>query len=130
MTKDKELPILSETQLEIMNVVWDHEECSVADVWKILNDRRGVTRNTVHTLIVRLEDKGWLTHREETGAFLYAATVSREQTQQRSVRRMIETVFDGSAEMLVLTLLNDGGVSKSEAERIRDMIAQAKRRKS
>ena len=130
MTQDKKLPILSETQLEIMNVVWDHEECSVADVWKILNDRRGVSRNTVQTLIVRLEDKGWLTHREDNGAFFYVATVSRNDAQQRCVQRIIETVFDGSAEGLVLTLLNGGFVSKTEAERIRDKIAQAKRRKS
>lgn len=129
MTSDKELPVLSETQLEIMNVVWDYEECSVADVWRILNERRGVTRNTVHTLIVRLEAKGWLTHREVSGAFLYAASVSRKETQQRYVQRMIQTVFDGSAERLVLTLLN-GGVSKSEADRIREMIAKEKRRKS
>ena len=129
MSRDKELPTLSETQLEIMNVVWDHEKCSVADVWKILNDRRGVTRNTVHTLIVRLEEKGWLTHCAEGNAFMYAATVSREQAQQRCVQRIIETVFDGSAEELVLTLLNGGIVSKTEAERIRDMIAQAKQRK-
>ncbi|HEY3968164.1 MAG TPA: BlaI/MecI/CopY family transcriptional regulator [Planctomycetaceae bacterium] len=130
MSKDKELPTLSETQLEIMNVVWDHEQCSVADVWKILNDRRGVTRNTVHTLIGRLEEKGWLTHCEDGSAFTYAATVSREQAQQECVQRIIETVFDGSAEELVLTLLNGGIVSKTESERIRDMIAQAKRRKS
>jgi BlaI family penicillinase repressor len=130
VSKDETLPALSETQLEIMNVVWDHEKCSVADVWKILNDRRGVTRNTVHTLIVRLEEKGWLTHCEEGSAFLYAATVSREAAQQRCVQRIIETVFDGSAEGLVLTLLNGGIVSKTEAERIRDMIARAKRRKS
>ena len=75
---DKELPvILSETQLDIMNVVWRiTKRCSVADVWKILNDRRGVTRNTVHTLIARLEDKGWLNHREENGAFLYMPPLS------------------------------------------------------
>lgn len=130
LTRDTELPVLSETQLEIMNVVCDHEECSVADVWKVLNDRRGVARNTVHTLIVRLEEKRWLTHRVEGNAFIYAAAVSREEAQQRCVQRIIETVFDGSAEGLVLTLLNGGIVSKAEAERIRDMIATAKRRKS
>lgn len=129
MTDDKELPFLSEAQVEIMNVVWERRECSVADVWKILNDRRGVTRNTVHTLIARLEDKGWLTHREDAGAYLYSATVSQEESQRRSVQRIIETVFDGSAEGLVLTLLNGGIVSKAEGERIRDMIAQAKRKK-
>lgn len=129
MSKDKELPTLSETQLEIMNVVWDRQRCSVADVWKILNDRRGVTRNTVHTLIVRLEEKGWLVRCQDGNAFLYSATVSREDAQQRCVQRIIETVFDGSAEGLVLTLLNGGIVSKAEAQRIRDMISLAKRRK-
>jgi predicted transcriptional regulator len=58
MAHDPELPALSEAQLEIMNVIWDREACSVADVWKILHERRGVSRNTVHTLIARLEEKG------------------------------------------------------------------------
>ena len=42
---------LSEAQYEIMNVVWALVECSVGDVWKVLHERRGVSRNTVHTLI-------------------------------------------------------------------------------
>lgn len=129
MSDEWELPTLSESQHEIMNVVWDRSECSVADVWKILNERRGITRNTVHTLIVRLEEKGWLTHRDgdgSSGGFVYSPTVSREETQQRCVRRMIETVFDGSAEGLVLTLLCSGGLSKGEADRIRRRIAEAR----
>lgn len=129
MSGKDELPALSESQHEILNVVWDRGECSVADVWKILNERRGITRNTVHTLMVRLEEKGWLRHRDGdggSGGFVYSATVSREETQQRCVQRMIETVFDGSAEGLVLTLLNRGTVSKAEAERIRKLIAEAR----
>lgn len=129
MSDEWELPTLSETQHEIMNVVWDRGECSVADVWKLLNERRGITRNTVHTLIARLEEKGWLSHRDGDGGsagFVYSATVSREETQQRCVQRMVETVFDGSAEGLVLTLLNGGGLSKGEAERIRQRIAEAR----
>ena len=130
MPNSDELPPLSEAQLEIMNLIWDLKSCSVGDVWKELNARRGVSRNTIHTLIIRLEEKGWLTHSEDSDVFKYSATVSREETQQRSLQRMIETVFDGSAEGLVLTLLNGGTVSKSEAERIREMITRARKRKS
>ena len=130
MTNSEELPALSETQWEIMNVIWERAECSVADVWKLLNVRRGVSRNTVQTLIVRLEEKGWLTHRDGDSGFLYAPTVSREESQQTSVQRLIETVFDGSPEGLVLTLLNGGTLSKSEAERIRLLISNARRKKS
>ncbi len=130
MPDAESLPALSETQWEIMNVIWERSKCSVADVWKLLNERRGVSRNTVQTQIVRLEEKGWLTHSEGDGGFLYAPTVSREDSQRRSVQRLIETVFDGSPEGLVLTLLNGGTLSKSEAERIRQLISNARRKKS
>lgn len=130
MTDPGELPALSETQWEIMNVIWDRSQCSVADVWKLLNERRGVSRNTIQTQIVRLEEKGWLQHRDVNGGFLYSPTVSREESQQTSVQRLIETVFDGSAEGLVLTLLGGGTLSKSEAERIQKLISEARRKKS
>jgi predicted transcriptional regulator len=102
-----------------MNVVWDAGACTVADVWQALAARRRVARNTVQTMLVRLEEKGWLTHREAGGAFVYSAAVPREQAQQRSVERMLDTVFRGSAEGLVLTLLQSRGLSKDEAARIR-----------
>ncbi|MBI2824616.1 MAG: BlaI/MecI/CopY family transcriptional regulator [Planctomycetia bacterium] len=130
MPKNRDLPALSEAQLEIMNVIWDHGECSVAAVWKMLQERRRVSRNTVHTLIARLEEKGWLSHREADSAFLYRASVSRERTQQRTVERMVQTVFNGSAEGLVLALLGGGRLTKAEAARIRQLIASAKARKT
>ncbi len=130
VSRNRDLPSLSEVQLEIMNVVWDRQECSVGDVWKVLHERRGVTRNTVHTLIVRLEEKGWLSHREAAGGFLYRGTVSREQTQRHTVEKLRQSLFDGSAEGLVLALLGGSTVSKSEIERIRQLINHAKTRKS
>ncbi len=130
MTSHKDLPSLSEVQLELMNVIWEQGECTVADVWKVLNDRRGVARNTVHTLIVRLEEKGWLQRHDDGNGVRYSPTVSQQSTQQRCVRQLIDTVFDGSPEGLVLTLLNEGTVSKDEAARIRKLIAKARGRKS
>ena len=128
MSRHDELPALSDVQLEIMNIVWERAACSVSDVWKVLSERRGVARNTVHTLIARLEDKGWLQRGEEDGRLVYSATVSRESNQQRSVRWLVENVFDGSPEGLVLTLLNEKTISRKEAERIRALIAKARRR--
>jgi BlaI family transcriptional regulator, penicillinase repressor len=95
----------------------------------VLNERRGVSRNTVQTLMVRLEEKGWLTHSEEKGGYLYIPTVSREESQKSSVQRFIKTVFDGSSEGLVLTLLNGGAISRAEADRIRKLIDSTRRKK-
>jgi BlaI family penicillinase repressor len=130
MAPKRKLPTLSETHLEIMNVIWEQGECSVAAVWNVLHLRRGVSRNTVHTLIVRLEEKGWLTHREGQNGFVYSATVSRDSVQRKSVQTLIDTVFNGSAESLVLTLLNAGPLSEAEADRIRQLINKTRGRKS
>jgi len=127
VTRLNRLPSLTAAQVEVMNVFWQHGECSVTFVWKLLEERRGLTRNTVQTVIARLADKGWLRSREaDNGSFLYSATVSQKAAQQRSVREMVDTVFDGSSENLVLALLS-GGVSKAEAARIRKLILKSKK---
>lgn len=125
MTKSEPRPPLSEAQLDIMNIVWDRGAVTVAAVWKELAARRKVARNTVLTMITRLEEKGWLRRIEEGHAFVYEAAAPREATLGTMIRRLVDTAFGGSAEGLVLALLHGRGISKEEARRIRKMIAQA-----
>jgi BlaI family penicillinase repressor len=123
------LPPLSEAQLEIMNVVWDRGDVTVADVWKALSaaDRK-VARNTVLTMLMRLEEKGWLKRDSVEHAHRYRAAVPREATLGTIISRLVQTAFGGSAEGLLVALLQDRGVSKEEAARIRAMIDQAEKR--
>ncbi len=124
------LPALSETQLEIMNVIWACGEATVTDVWNVLAKRRTVTRNTVLTLMDRLAKKGWLRRREDGQAHFYKPTSSRAATLGRVVHRLVDAAFAGSADELVLALLEGRGVSEEEAERIRQLIDNAKTRRS
>ncbi len=125
MSESSQLPPLSEAQMEIMNVVWNRGEATVADVWKALVSRRTVARSTVLTMLMRLQEKGWLFCDEEGHAFRFRAAVPREATLGEMVRRMVDTAFGGSAEGLVMALLHDRGVSKEEAKRIKKMIDRA-----
>ncbi len=122
MAETEPLPPLSEAQIEIMNVVWDRGEVTVADVWKVLASRRKVARNTVLTMIVRLEEKGWLKRDDAGHAYRYRASSPREATLGSVVSRLVDTAFGGSAENLVMALLHGRGVSREEARRIRRMI--------
>lgn len=121
----RELPPLSEAQLEIINIVWDQGTATVGQVWKALGKRRAVSRNTVSTMVTRLEEKGWLRHRVVGGTFLYSATHPRETVLPRMVRRLVDAAFQGSAEGLVLTLLEGGRLSAEEVERIKAMLEKA-----
>jgi BlaI family transcriptional regulator, penicillinase repressor len=124
--KKGQLPALSEAQLEIMELVWDGGEVTVSDVWNVLEKRRQVTRNTVLTLMDRLEKKGWLTRRAERQTHHYKATAARATTLRRVVKRLVDAAFAGSAEALVLALLEGRGVSDDEARRIGKLIDDAR----
>jgi predicted transcriptional regulator len=121
-------PPLSEAQLEIMHVVWDGGEVTVTDVWNALSSRRPVARNTVLTLMDRLEKKGWLTRRAEGQTHVYAAAAPRDATLGQVVHRLVDAAFAGSADAMVLALLEGRGVSDEEARRIRKLIDQARAR--
>ncbi len=129
MPRHESLPPLSKAQMEIMNVVWDRGEVTVADVWKALSARRSVARSTVLTMITRLEEKGWLCCDQEGHAFRYKAAVPREATLGTVVRRLVDTAFGGSAERLFQALVHGRGLSKEEARKIKEMIDRAEGQK-
>lgn len=127
MTKKSELPALSAAQLEIMQVIWQRGEVAVSDVWQEISQRRTIARNTVLTVMDRLEKRGWLSKRSVGNTHLYRAVVSERTTLTQTVKRFVDTFFGGSSESLMMTLLEGRGVSPDEAERIRQRIEKARR---
>jgi BlaI family penicillinase repressor len=127
-TDPNELPALSPAQLEIMDVIWKRGDATVAEVWKALSVRRQVARNTVLTMLARLEEKGWLARMADAHAHVYSATVPRETALGTMLDQLVETAFAGSAEGLVMTLLQGRKFSKEETARLRELIAQAEAR--
>jgi predicted transcriptional regulator len=124
--KPRELPELTPAQGEIMEIIWDRGEISASEVRRLLSRTRKVARNTVRTLLERMEEKGWITHREEGRTFLYTAAQPRAATIGQKVREVVETVCGGSAEALVTALLDYRGLDAGELARIRRMLAQAR----
>ena len=122
---------LTAAQREIMEIVWDRGEVTVADVREGLSAKRDIARNTVQTMMVRLEDRGWLTHREVGRSFVYSAKKARKLSLGAKVSQMVDRLFAGSPDEMVTALIDYRGLTPSEAERIREMIddvEQAKRK--
>lgn len=123
MDRDHQTPSQpSDAQWEVLNCVWDRGEATVSEIWGDVSQRRPVARNTVLTLVSRLEEKGWLRRRSEGSALRYRAVVPRSIGLRRLARRLVDTAFRGSAEGLIMTLLEGGDLSPAEAERIRAML--------
>jgi BlaI family penicillinase repressor len=128
--KRPELPKLSPAQDEIMAIVWERGEISASEVRRILSQTRTIARNTVRTLLERMEEKGWLIHRADGRTFLYAAAQPQQDTIGRKVHNIVETVCGGSAETLVTALLDYRGLYPDELKRIRQLLDQARATKS
>jgi BlaI family transcriptional regulator, penicillinase repressor len=128
--KRPELTELTPAQGEIMEIVWERGEISASDVRRVLSQTRKVARNTVRTLLERMEEKGWLTHRAEGRTFLYGAAQPRQDSIGQKVHKVVETVCGGSAETLVTALLDYRGLYPDELKRIRQLLDRARATRS
>ncbi len=124
-TKRPTLPGLSQSQREIMEIVWDRGEVSAIEVRDILSKKRDLAKNTVRTLLDRMEEKGWLKHREDGRTYLYSAAQPRQASIGQKVLEVVEHVCGGSPEELVTALLDYRGLSPQELKRIRTMLDEA-----
>jgi predicted transcriptional regulator len=120
---------LTPLQLAIMESVWQRREATVVDVVADLSAKRGLARNTVHTMMARLESAGWLAHRLDGKTYLYRAVQSREKAVGTLTRRIVDQLFGGSPDGLVMALLDEYSISQDELKRMKTLITQAEHAK-
>ena len=125
MKKSNQLPPLSDSQLEIMNVIWGRGACTVTDVVEELNAHRPVARNTVLTLMTRLADKGWLIQEKSGRSHLFTASREKQTVQQSMVRRLLQAAFGGNPDGLIMAMVDDGALSAEDLDAIRKRIDDA-----
>ena len=125
----KKLPPLSPSQREIMEIVWERGEISAFEMREILSERRELARETVRTLLRRMEQKGWLEHRVVGRTFFYSATVPCEVGFGQRVLELVDELCGGSPERLMSALLDHRGLTEEEADRIQAMIDRARGKK-
>lgn len=103
-----------------MKVVWTRKSATVRDVYEEMRRRRRVAYTTVMTMMNVLERKGHLRKRTEGRSFLYQPTRPKRQVVAAMVREFLDRVFGGSAEPLLVHLLEDRRLTERElAELVR-----------
>ena len=128
MTDQKADVALSELQIAVMRVLWQHGECSVTDVAATLADERGLKYTTVATLLTRLEKRGVVQPRREGRQLIYRALVSEPQVRRSMVADLIDSLFGGNAQELVAHLVSESEIAPGDLERVRKRLAKTPRR--
>ena len=116
---------LTEFELEIMRIVWGHDETTVPDVQSALEEAgRPVALPTIRTMLGILEQKGYVTRRTGRRRHAYRAVVSADCAQWGILTDFFERAFDGSALSLVAALVNGEMVSRKDLQKVTRLIEQ------
>jgi len=105
-----------------MKVIWRSGTSTVRDVYEALLADRKIAYTTVMTMMNILEQKGYLKKSQKDRAFTYQATRPQKQVIRGMVREFVDRVFNGSAEPLLLHLLEDKRVSEQDLDEIRSLL--------
>ena len=123
MTK-KQIRKLSPANLEIMKVIWRLREASVNDVFEAVNSRKKdkVRRTTIQVQMNRLEEYGWLKHREVGRTHYFRAVRGRQKAERDIIDDIKNRLFGGSRMELVKSLLDDSDLKPEEIQELRDIL--------
>ena len=116
---------LTELQLAILEVLWEHAEASVQTIHASLADSRGLALSTVATVVGRLEKKGVLSRRNVGRTFLYSAAIDRRDVQKEKLRDLTRTVFGDDKKALMAHLVQPGALSVDELAYVRELLDRA-----
>ena len=112
----------TESELEILQVLWQKGACTVRDVNDDLNQHRKVGYTTTLKLLQIMTEKG-LVKRDESGrSHVYEAAVSEEKTQRSLLNNFMDNAFGGSAAKLIMQALGSEKTSPEELREIRNFL--------
>jgi BlaI family transcriptional regulator, penicillinase repressor len=118
---------MTEREAQIMDVVWRLGEATAEQVREALPG--SPHDSTVRTLMRVLETKGYLTHEVRGKAYVYRAAVARQKAQRVALRSVLTRFFAGSAEDLVLRLLEDEHLTQEQLDELRQAAPAKGRRR-
>jgi BlaI family penicillinase repressor len=121
--KDKTKQTLTPLELEIMQVLWENGASTVTEVIPKLKAVLAYT--TVQTMLMVLLRKGKVKRTQEGRAFRYRPVVSRERASGNAVEDLVRRMFGGSAEALLMAMVDTRQISAKELERLARKVAAA-----
>jgi len=112
----------TEREMEILKILWQRGSSTVRQVNDDMNARQETGYTTTLKLMQIMVNKGLLIRDNSEFKHRFEAAVSEEKTQRQMVGHLLDRVFEGAAEKLVMQVLSAKKVSKKDLTKIRELI--------
>lgn len=122
---DADTKLLTETELELMTILWRLREGSVAEVIAELPGDRKLAYTSVSTILRILEQKGILNTRKEGRGHIYIPLLNKSDYEAKTVKHVVERVFDGTPVALVRQLVDTVDLDANDLQELKRIIEKA-----
>ena len=122
MAPGEQIPRPTDSELEILAVLWSIGPATVRQVYELIRQRRPVQYSTILKFMQIMAEKGLVLRHEESRAHVYQASRSREWTQRQLAGHLLERAFSGSAKALLIGALSAKKTNKSELAELQKLL--------
>lgn len=115
---------LSELQLDLMGVLWQRRQATVAEVVDALSGRRELAHTTVATLLSRLEKRGLLAAERDGRQLVYRPLVAEQAVQKSMVSSLVDSLFGGRPEALLAHLMREQDIDRRDLDALNELLGE------
>lgn len=112
----------TESEMEILQVLWEKGDSTVREVHEILSAKKEAGYTTTLKLMQIMHDKGLLNRNDDARSHIYSTAVKKESMQKQVVNKMINGMFKGSSAKLIMHALGNHRASKEELAEIKKYL--------
>lgn len=110
---------------QVVEAVYSLQEASASEIREKLTD--APSNSAIRAMLARLEEKGFLRHRESGQSYLYSPVVAKQKVRDSALRRLVGVFFNDSPASAATALLGmSGKLSDKEIDDLEKLIAKAK----
>ena len=127
MTKRRTLiQPLTDLQQAILDFIWSKGAATSEQIREALLPEHPLKDPSVRTLLRRLEERGYLSHRLEGKVFVYRARVQPQGVAARAVQQIIDRLCSGSVEQFLVGMVDENVLSMKQIQRLARKVRKSK----
>jgi predicted transcriptional regulator len=115
---------LFDAEYKFMSIVWENEPIKSTELVKICKDRLGWKKSTTYTVIRKLQNRGILKNENA----VVTSVIKHHEVSKYESEKLIDKVFDNSLPRFLATFLGDKKITKEEAEELKRIIDESRRK--
>ncbi len=115
---------LSELEHQIMEILWTIGPANSDQIRNSLASKRALKDSTVRTVLRRLQEKGYVKHQVQGRTYIYSGMEHPRNVAVRAVRQIIDRFCDGSVEQLLVGMMENEMLGRTELRKLAQRIAQ------